>query len=468
MKGARTLTAALAMVAATLLLVGAGWQNPAGDINASGAASNANATVSALTQGTAALTLNANDLYGPAVSLTGPAYSDSQAPLWRLGTQSFLSYPQGLICRDANGGTNAQLIASAFYASGLNGTNDGLQSIGGNVAAGALKSFRFNNSSRLTDAGDGKLALTNNANTTFTGVSWGPYGDPNAPTVSAIYGSPVGVLSASPGSLALNRAGGVNTSVYVKGSGVGNANWLALPQTRNGLGPSDANDLTTIYEVEEFITPGNVATQSSSGTGASAGNNNISNPADPVAAIHPGLLVAQTGGVGYASCFSLRTFVTTKASGVTILWRGVFRMPDVASTAADRYTFSVGTISTSAASVTSGAFLQYNDSVNSGQWTCNTIYSVVEGINTTNSTVAVPAPGTWHTLVITNGPGSAAFSFQLDGTSICSVTDSNMNTGGTLQHSLGGVHLNRSASSASAVYTALFDRGSLYMTGLVR
>lgn len=40
-------------------------------------------------------------------------------------------------------------------------------------------------------------------------------------------GSPESVITAEPGSLYLNSAGGASTSVYVKESGSGNTGWIA-------------------------------------------------------------------------------------------------------------------------------------------------------------------------------------------------------------------------------------------------
>jgi len=54
---------------------------------------------------------------------------------------------------------------------------------------------------------------------------------PRTPGGVAIYtgeGSPEGAITASPGSLYLNKLGGADTTAYVKETGTGNTGWSAL------------------------------------------------------------------------------------------------------------------------------------------------------------------------------------------------------------------------------------------------
>ncbi len=114
---------------------------------------------------------------GTVTTLNG-TYFDGISGLLRFGTadKSLLGYADALWVRTGDGSTAATMKAKNFYTTGSDATSgDAVSGWNGNVAAGATRAFRFNNSTRIQDTADGILKLTTNAGAAISKLSFGPY-----------------------------------------------------------------------------------------------------------------------------------------------------------------------------------------------------------------------------------------------------------------------------------------------------
>lgn len=139
---------------------------------------NANNLLGLASQANQVLLLNGNESgNGSSATLAGSSFSDSSAPILRFaGAQSLMAYPDALWVRTGDGSTASQIKAKNVYTTSADATSgDAISGWNGHVAAGALRSFRFYNSSRITDLGDGIIQLFNNASSGFSKLYFGPY-----------------------------------------------------------------------------------------------------------------------------------------------------------------------------------------------------------------------------------------------------------------------------------------------------
>lgn len=90
----------------------------------------------------------------------------------------------------------------------------------GNLTAGG--NFTVNSGSTVTIGSS--TTFSNGNTTTFSGPL--AIGTGSAPSLRSGTGTPEGTVTAPPGSLYLNTAGGAGTSLYVKQSGTGNTGWI--------------------------------------------------------------------------------------------------------------------------------------------------------------------------------------------------------------------------------------------------
>lgn len=138
-------------------------------------------------------------------------------------TSGGLIFPAGAqITIDSDGVDNSKI---RFFRNGV--TDVALRvANGGNAVslvdnATGTEKFKFDVTNDILDVlSDGKIRIQNNGEINFlqSGV-----------TVKFLIGagSPEGVVTASPGSLYLNRSGGAGTAMYVKESGAGDTGWVA-------------------------------------------------------------------------------------------------------------------------------------------------------------------------------------------------------------------------------------------------
>jgi hypothetical protein len=180
---------------------------------------------------------------------------------------------------------------------------------------------------------------------------------------------------------------------------------------------------------------------------------------------HPGtLVVSTTSSVSGGAITGLINGFYKKSSVITWRWRVNFQMPTQVSTVSNRYVFNVGSFNYNATAPWAGPYISYSDNLNSGNWTLNSSFAA--GTTTTvNSATAAPAAGTWHVLAITLVNG--VFTYVLDGTTLGTVTDTNLpTTEGNWVAYAGSIQLIPS-SYTSATY-AFMDSYDILVTGISR
>ena len=206
-------------------------------------------------------------------------------------------------------------------------------------------------------------------------------------------------------------------------------------------------------------------------TGGTWSNGNVFNNYNSVGAgaaqtdlNHPGAIMLQTTNVPGGGCFTgLANALMDNTNTRVHTWRMCFSMPTQASALGNRYTFAVGAFLATAGSLNNGPYITYSDNVNSGKWVLNSAHGAVQ--ITVNSTVAVPSPGSWNTLVIVGIAG--VFTFTLNGVSLGTVTDTNY-TAGIGQPVVTHGSMSLCAATFTSVTYCGMDSCDYTLTGLTR
>lgn len=367
-------------------------------------------------------------------------------------------------------GSLLALIAS-MYLPLTGGTINGNLALNGNETVNAVNanSLTITNTLNVIGASGGSPTSNLGANALANSYAFGSSGGALLGREGTIYGAPGGLHFATGTTDALvldnSQNATFNANVTVSYGG--------FSATSDAFGHSvpNAADRHTYYKFWEYNEWTDVTTPVGNflGSGNRFLSTGFSSGAPIFAGINPNnieiIYVSTTSATAGGAIGGPGTVTTTKSAAIQYQWRAYFMFPTALSTAANRYTFAVGSQYLLGVQNYAGPFISYTDSVNSGNWVLNTSNagSVTASFNTTT---AVPAVSTWHNLTITLN--NAVFTYILDGTTLGTVTDPTLTGGSAGGAAAGGsLYLNPNATWTTTVYTAM-DTSDVLVTGLNR
>lgn len=191
---------------------------------------------------------------------------------------------------------------------------------------------------------------------------------------------------------------------------------------------------------------------------------------------HPGLATFTTQALNDVGGFNIGTTNGNiqNPSSLPLTWSGIFAVPQVLSSAADRYTFAVGPfLSAANGTPTNGWGIAYTDNANGGAFALVEYQSATQGPTVLGVLGASPTAGSWYkatikvsgtTVTLTmSSPSFGGQSYSVSGTS--AVLNAGANNG--ILYAFCGATMKR-VTYTSGVHFAFVDRASLLVTGLGR
>lgn len=461
------------LLAILALCGGLGWANvnPSGDIQAytpGGAAGNSNVITGDFTVNgnqTISGRLTTGNIVNNGNTVVGSAVTNYQQ--WASGSR-VLSPSDGAFQLTKSDGTFASLLFGAagattgiklVPANGILTLYPGDQSAGaatlainvlaGQIAINTLGQATLGEAQITRTTGDAlRLTSTVNARLSNDGqLGWASGNGGSTARDVSFYRSSAGVI-------------GVNN-----GSGTSPNGDLTLNNLTTGTTPALGSVNPQMYYRYDECDNYNTLSQFFSVNGSTNANTN-STPMGQVTSPsnHPGVLaVAMTSSAAGGAITGFIDGFYKKSASITWRWRVAFQMPTVASSAGNRYVFNVGSFNYNATAPWAGQYISYSDNVNSGNWVLNS--SVGAGtITSANSSTAAPAAGTWHVLATTLVNG--VFTYVLDGTTLGTVTDTNVTTSDNWVTYSGSIQIIPSSFTTNTY--AFMDSYDILVTGISR
>ena len=147
-------------------------------------------------------------------------------------------------------------------------------------------------------------------------------------------------------------------------------------------------------------------------------------------AAHPGIIsnpaTAVSNSIGYLSGSSGAGTFTLGGGTLTVTW--VFNIV-VLSAASPRYIlrFGLGDVMTGTSDQSNGAYFEYSDNLNSGEWNYKTAAATVRTTSNSNITVTTG----WHTAQLVVNAAATSVSFTMDSVSLGTAISTNIPTATT-------------------------------------
>lgn len=313
----------------------------------------------------------------------------------------------GLVKFDATNNFTAVTVTANNVLVGA--TSNGIASVPPGVAGTVLQSTGVSSNPNFSTA-------TYPATTTINQVLYSSA----ANTVTGITAANNGTMISSSGGVPSWLANGTTSQVLTATTG-SPPSWQAVPSS---FAPN-----TTVQMAEDFI---------GAGLNSSAFLNSnftwLTSPASAVAnsgaldSAHPGLVffgaIANNQAGGIYSFEATRMPFLLGGGAITFNW--VFKITTL-SNATNRYVLRIGfgdTISTAAGDQTNGAYVEYSDNINSGNW----VYKTASAGTRTTSNSTTAATAAWHNLQVTINAAASSISYVMDGVSLGTAITTNIPT----------------------------------------
>jgi hypothetical protein len=162
-------------------------------------------------------------------TITDVALNLSGTVTWNDGADTFTAWKLD-VTNTASNGASKLIDLQVGTVSQFSVTRTGVVAAASNInSSGEIRAANGNVLGWASQGGfyteaNGAITATNNAVNGFTRLKFGPSG----PGIYIGSGSPESAITAEPGSIYLNTAGGTDTSLYTKGSGSSNTGWIAV------------------------------------------------------------------------------------------------------------------------------------------------------------------------------------------------------------------------------------------------